>query len=317
MSDDGQRNGSHDGQTPQAAGTVCPELRRRWLPLARFLARVLYRPRVDGAHNLPNDGPFLLVANHSGVLGIAELLCLATWWLSHRPQQRLAGFAHHRAFDVPALGALLRRLGAVPSTYAAATSTLQQGVPLLVFPGGDHEAFRPIWHADRVDFGGRHGFVRIAARAGVPIVPLGIHGSAWTAPILWRSDGLLPRLWILPHRFGLRRWPLTVLGVLGAVGLVGATLQGGLVLAPWAAGLLAVVWLASPLPLLPWLPVPIRLRFGAPLPMASWPGAAHGEDLVDDPKRLAVVAAAVEAAVQAAVREAGTAARRTHGSDRG
>ena len=36
---------------------------------------------------------------------------------------------------------------------------------------GDHEAFRPFRDRDRIDFAGRTGFIRLALRAQVPIVP--------------------------------------------------------------------------------------------------------------------------------------------------
>jgi 1-acyl-sn-glycerol-3-phosphate acyltransferase len=55
---------------------------------------------------------------------------------------------------------------------------------VLIFPGGDHEAFRPVWQAYRVDMANRKGFLRIARRAWVPIVPLGIRGSQFALPIL-------------------------------------------------------------------------------------------------------------------------------------
>ena len=47
------------------------------------------------------------------------------------------------------------------------------GAILLVYPGGDREVFRTWRDRNRIDFGGRLGFVRLALRTGVPVVPAG------------------------------------------------------------------------------------------------------------------------------------------------
>ena len=250
--------------------TVDAAFVRRWLPLARTVARLL-RARIDGLDTLPQDRPYLLVANHSGVFGLAELICLAALWFDRFGVGRpLVGAAHPLGFRLPWLAALHRRLGSVPSNRDDMQAALAAGVPVLVFPGGDHEAFRPIWQAGRVDFGGRHGFARVALAADVPIYPLAIVGSAWTAPVLWRSTWLLPRLWLVPHLTGVRRWPLTLLAVLGA------TLLWVALPTPWNV-LGALAWLASPLAMLPWWPARITLRVGAPLELSPEPAATARE----------------------------------------
>ena len=151
-------------------------------------------------------------------------------------------------------------LGAIPSTYDAAHGALASGVPVIVFPGGDIDATRPVWHARRVDFGGRKGFLKIARAARVPIVPMGIRGSHYTAPILFRS-GLLSTIFIFPRLMGVRRFPVTLLGVLGASGFLALASHLGWVVAP----ILAFLWLVLPLSQLPFIPWTIRMRVGRPL----------------------------------------------------
>ncbi len=222
--------------------------------------RLIHRPTLTGIEHLPATGPFLLVANHSAGMAVSELLSFAVLYLRdvgpHRP---LAGFAHPVAFRVYPVSAILRGVGAIPSTYAAAEDALAKGVPLLVFPGGDHEAVRPIWQANRVDFNGRVGFLRIARAAGVPIVPLGIRGSHLTAPILVRSRSLAT-LFVYPRLIGIKRWGVSLLGVLGAL----AVLAFGPVSWPLRVAL-AFLWLATPLSFLPWVPWTLRMRIGRPL----------------------------------------------------
>jgi hypothetical protein len=236
------------------------------------LVRVLFRPAIRGLEHLPARGPYLLVANHSAGLGLAELSSFAALYLREvGPERPLAGFAHPRAFGMWPTSVIHPALGVVPSTYAAAEATLAMRVPLLVLPGGDHETMRPITQADRVDLGGRVGFLRIARRAGVAIVPLGIRGSHYTAPILWRSK-LLATLLVLPRWvFGVKRWGLSLLAVLGAVGLAMLPLSVPLRL------VLMWLWLGSPLVFLPIVPWRVRFAVGAPLDL-TWSERPEAED---------------------------------------
>jgi 1-acyl-sn-glycerol-3-phosphate acyltransferase len=64
---------------------------------------------------------------------------------------------------------------------------LGMGAPLLVYPGGDHESYRPSWEANQVDFDGRHGFIRLALELGVRIVPIAAIGGQETALFLGRG----------------------------------------------------------------------------------------------------------------------------------
>lgn len=132
----------------------------------RFLAplvRWCHRPTLCGTENLPKDGPFLLVANHSAGTGAAEIFSFIVMYLKKvGAQRKLAGFALPLSFRLWPTSALFRGVGAIPSTYEAAADAIGKGVPLLVFPGGDYETLRLIHQAHRVDFGGRTGFLRMA-----------------------------------------------------------------------------------------------------------------------------------------------------------
>jgi len=147
-----------------------------------------------------------------------------------------------------------------------------------------------VWRALDVDFGGRLGFLRIARKMNVPIVPLGIRGSHFTAPPLLRAH-LLSWLAVWPRLFGIKRFTITALGVLGALAIARWVPYAW----PWRA-LLVWAWLASPLSLLPWMPWSVRLRIGPPLPPLAPEQLFATDDL---PRALAQVERAVEAVVRA------------------
>lgn len=248
----------------------------RWL--LRPLVRVAFRPTIEGLENLPEKGAFLLVANHGPAIAVADILSFAVLWFERFGTGRpLAGFAHPFAFRIWPISWFMRGFGAVPSTYAAGEAALARGVPLLVFPGGDHEASISIFRRDPVDFGGRTGFLELARRANVPIVPMGIRGGRFTAPVLGRSRALA---WfcVAPRLFGVKRYPLTLAALAGAVAIVlGAEDLGALrFLCAWA-------WVATPFSLMPWIPWRIHARIGPPVPIEELVGEslARGRDRVE------------------------------------
>jgi 1-acyl-sn-glycerol-3-phosphate acyltransferase len=260
---------------------------------------VCHRPLFEGIENLPTRGPFLLVANHSAGTGLAEILSfVALWARAFDGKRPIAGFALPIGFRVFPLSRLLRAAGAIPSTYSAAKQAIALGSPILVFPGGDHEALRPLWQANRVDFGGRVGFLRIARASNIPIVPLGIAGGHFTGPILVRSR-VLATLLVVPRLIGVKRWGLSVLGVMVAVAI--ATQGPG----SWAVrAILIWLWLGSPFVFSPWVPWKIRMRVGEPIAASELfaeRGAREGEDEAELRRALTRVEGAVQSLVTAGV----------------
>lgn len=251
-----------------------------------------FRPVLEGAKHLPGDRPYLIVSNHSG-LGNADVLVLSNLFVERLDTiGPIAFMVHPISFDAWPQGRWLKRLGAIPSTRHAVRKALEAGIPVLMMPGGDHEAQRPVWQARLVDFAGRQGYLELAREAWIPIVPMGIAGSHFTAPVLWRSRHVLPWLYVWPRIMGLKRAALSLLGLMGAL----AVLAWCPAESPYLTAIAAWLWIGSPLATLPWIPWKISVRIGQPLLPADLFDEEGGGSLDEAYHR-------VESTVQALVRE--------------
>jgi 1-acyl-sn-glycerol-3-phosphate acyltransferase len=167
-----------------------------------------FRAEVRGLDNIPNAGPSLLVGNHSGGIYIADTFVLAAEFYAHfGPERRFHQLAHDIAACLPATG--LSRWGTVAASHENARKAFDKGAPVLVYPGGDYETFRPSWHSDRVEFAGRKGFIKLALERGVPMVPVVAIGGQETALFATRGEraaevtgwAKLTRIKVLPVAF--------------------------------------------------------------------------------------------------------------------
>jgi 1-acyl-sn-glycerol-3-phosphate acyltransferase len=164
-----------------------PDYIRRVLPFWRAAMHTYFRGEVRGLDNIPASGPSLLVGNHSGGTLIADTFVFSTEFYSHfGPERRFHQLAHDIAARMPATG--IGRWGTVVASHENARAAFDKGAPVLVYPGGDYETFRPTWHSDRIEFGGRKGFIKLALERGVPIVPVVAVGGQETALFLTRGQ---------------------------------------------------------------------------------------------------------------------------------
>ena len=174
------------------AATSLPERDVAWVersvPLIWPVLKAWFRPDVRGLDRIPAEGPVLLVGNHSGGNVAPDTLVFTAAFIrrfgARRPFFQLA---HHLVVAAPWL-ALLRRYGTITASPGNARAALSEGAAVLVYPGGDWEAHRPVWQGHRIDFHGRHGFVRLAIETGVPLIPVVAIGGQETALFLSRGE---------------------------------------------------------------------------------------------------------------------------------
>jgi 1-acyl-sn-glycerol-3-phosphate acyltransferase len=203
-----------------------PDYIRETLPGLWLAASLYFRADVRGLQNIPEEGPVLLVGNHSGGNLTPDThvfsLAFSTYFGVER---RFHQLAHNLVLSMPGLG-MLRKYGTVAATPENAERALDGGAALLVYPGGDYEVHRPTWESARVDFGRRRGFIRLAQAKGVPLVPVVAIGGQETALFLSRGEGIarllgldrMFRLKVLPVSLALP-WGLNVGDMLGHIPL--------------------------------------------------------------------------------------------------
>ncbi len=139
------------------------------------LSKLLFRPTVIGAENIPLEGPVLIAPIHRSNVDFALTLFIS---------KRKAFFmAKDSLFRVPLLGPLITHLGAFPvhrgsadrESMAHSEAVLQQGHALVLFPEGTRQEGRTV--APLHD-----GAMFVAARTGAKVVPVGIGGSDRAMP---------------------------------------------------------------------------------------------------------------------------------------
>ncbi|HLL55243.1 MAG TPA: lysophospholipid acyltransferase family protein [Myxococcaceae bacterium] len=139
---------------------------------AAAVAATYHHAELWGAERLPR-GPALLVGNH-GIYGYETPVF---FYLLHRLTGRYPiGLAERRFFKIPLVRSVLPWLGGLPGTRENALAALREGHHVVCYPGGAREVFKRSHQRYTLRWENRTGFIRVAAEAGVPIVPFAARG---------------------------------------------------------------------------------------------------------------------------------------------
>jgi 1-acyl-sn-glycerol-3-phosphate acyltransferase len=136
--------------------------------------RALTDPRIDGYENLPADGRYLLVGNHT-TLGLLDVPFLV-FAIHRRTGVMVRSLGDRQHYRVPVWRDLLAHFGTVNGTRENTRRLLEADEAVLVFPGGGREVARrrsdhyPLVWRERI------GFARLALEFGYPIVPFSMIG---------------------------------------------------------------------------------------------------------------------------------------------
>jgi len=191
------------------------------------------------------ESPVLFVANH-GFGGIFDLNVLAMGAaLEQLKLTRPITILTHQLAWILKVGPLLEPLGARPASHESAREAYENGHHVVVLPGGDLDAAKAWEDRNRIVFGGRAGFARLALEFDVPVVPIVTAGAGESLFVL-SSGERLARALRLDKILRVKALPLSVS-------------------LPWGVNLGAVG-------MLPYLPLPTKLRTRVLAPMTPEPG---------------------------------------------
>lgn len=167
-----------------------PELMERQSGVWNTLMDRYFRLEIDGLERLPAE-PSLLIGVHSGgPLTMDAWTVLFAWWRKFGKTRSLHGTAHDVLMNNPLLGRYFRRMGVITPTRENIQSAFDKGDDVILWPGGEVDCYRKWSDRDKAVLGGRKGFIRMAMRAGVPIVPVATVGGHDTLFVLSEGRGL-------------------------------------------------------------------------------------------------------------------------------
>ena len=194
-----------------------PEFNSRVLmPIARMLYQQWFRVQMQGLAHVPDVGPALVVANHSGTLPFDAVMLQTGLHDEHPARRNLRLLGADLVYETPLLAPLARKIGHTRASPANADVLLRSGELVGVFPEGFKGIGKPFSDRYQLQRFGRGGFAATAIRARVPIVPCAIVGAEEIYPLLGNAPAVA-QLLRLPY------FPITPLfpwlGALGAVPL--------------------------------------------------------------------------------------------------
>ena len=220
-----------------------------WNPLMDYW----FRMEIEGWDRLPK-APTLLIGVHSGAPFVWDAWTVGfQWWRRFGDERILHGTAHDALMAAPLVGSYFRKMGVLPAAPDSIAAALAAGRDVALWPGGEVDSLRPWVQRDEAVLAGRKGFVRLAIRSGVPIVPISTIGGPDSMPVLFKGRTLAKAL---------------QLDKIARLKVLPFSLQ-----APWGIA-------PAMLPEFP-LPTKIRTAFQEPIELASDPDKAEDEDYVD------------------------------------
>ena len=134
--------------------------------------KLLTSPTFVGAENIPK-GPVLFIGNHS-TMAFDVLVAIPS--LQQLSGRFVRGMSDEIMYRNPALRKRIVGGGAVMGHQDIGSALFAAGKDILLFPGGAYEANKNLDERYTLKWKQRTGFVRMAAKHGVPIVPVGIVG---------------------------------------------------------------------------------------------------------------------------------------------
>jgi 1-acyl-sn-glycerol-3-phosphate acyltransferase len=176
-----------------------------WNPLMDYW----FRMEIEGWEKIP-EPPALLVGIHSGAPFVWDAWTIGVQWWRHFGRSRpLHGTAHDALMALPGVGRYFRRMGVLPAAPDSMSAALAAGHDVALWPGGERDSLRPWTQRDEAVLAGRMGFIKLAIRSCVPIVPISTVGGPDSMPVL-ASGRRLAKLLALDKVARLKMFPIAI-----------------------------------------------------------------------------------------------------------
>jgi 1-acyl-sn-glycerol-3-phosphate acyltransferase len=150
----------------------------KWVAFAP-LCRLLFRPSIRGADNIPESGPAVLVSNHISTGDTFLLPAMIKRRLTFPAKIELF---HGRSIGGRFVSWFLKSVGQLPMDRSGgrASATSMEGV-LGVIRRGDLLGIYPegTRSPDGRLYKGKTGVARLVLQAGVPVIPVGMIDTQW------------------------------------------------------------------------------------------------------------------------------------------
>src|SRR5438105_1107688 len=171
---------------------------RFWLPLLEPIGRYYWRVEWRGLENIPSEGAALLVGNHAGTLPVDAMVMKFGVLAEHPARRHVRLLAADLAFRMPFVGPIARKMGNTLAAPEDALRLLRAGELVGVMPEGYKGVGKGWKERYRLQRFGRGGFIELALRARVPMIPVAIVGSEEIYPMIGNAK-LLARLGGFPY----------------------------------------------------------------------------------------------------------------------
>jgi 1-acyl-sn-glycerol-3-phosphate acyltransferase len=176
-----------------------------WNPLMDYW----FRMEIEGWEKIP-DSPVLLIGIHSGAPLVWDAWSVGVqWWRRFGAERPLHGTAHDALMALPVLGSYFRRMGVLPAAPDSIAGALAAGHDVMLWPGGEVDSLRPWTKRDEAILAGRKGFIRLAIKSGVPIVPFSTVGGPDAMPVI-ATGRRLAKLLQLDKVARLKMFPIAI-----------------------------------------------------------------------------------------------------------
>ena len=184
-----------------------PAALEKMMPLWQWFYDYYFQVNTDGWEQIPADEPVMFVGSHNGGLPAPDLhMMLYDWCRRFGAKKSLYGLMSPKIWEVlPTIARSATQVGAVQAHPKMAIAALNHGASIVVYPGGIQDVFRPYDQRHQVYFHQRKGFIKLAIKKGVPIVPMISCGAHSTFVVL--AD-IYPQMKAL-HEWGMP-WALGV-----------------------------------------------------------------------------------------------------------